>query len=740
MAAAQLAGRVVTVLDGEWSAGAIEQLLATVEVATVSCARHRLGDAPPGRPRIDHDDLLDAVDHWLATGGEPPPGAEAADDDLGFAPGTGPSAIMFSSGTTGEPKGVIHSHETLAIGFTESEVAGLFDPPGCWVNGAPLGYVGSHLILHLCWRARFPIALFDLGADGLAALVPFIVRVGATCFSTQTSVLRSLLEVPEAPTLPLRGMTIFGEPMPETMLRRWKERMPQTVLRVGYGSSESVVAAWRILRSHEPVPDDLSTLHVPEHAVLMDVVDEDGRSVGVGEVGELLVHNRVLSLGYLGRDDLTEHAFPLIDGRRWFRTSDAVRRKGPNSFEFVGRLDHRVKVLGHLVDPGEIERVLGLHPAVSQAVVVTVPRATGGNRLHAYIVRSVAIDVGRGELRRHVASHLPAQCVPSTWSIVDSLPAGSTAKADRRLLAQRAALVPFETDPSRTPTTPEEAAIHAEVSRLLALDELGIDDDLLDLGADSLALAELEVRLRDVLDRPPPLEAIVSAPTIRGIAAAAAAGATTGLLVPLAGEAEGAAVTVVLLPGAGAAVAYLRPLARLLVHRLAVQGRPARVVGVATSRVADASDALDAAVTELRALPGPLVLVGHSWAGPSPRPSRRGSRVPARTSAMWSASTRSHPRRSAGSAACGPRCAMAGVRRAWQPTRMRRPARSCRRSATSATVSTSRPAPPCDGCPRRCRGRSWWPPRRRSPSTWRPGRRSCPPAWTSSKRPAVTCR
>ena len=280
-------------------------------------------------------------------------------------------------------------------------------------------------------------------------------------------------------------------------------------------------------------------------------------------------------------------------------------------------MDDRLKVLGINVEPAAVESVLASLPGIAEAVVVGHERPGGGIRLAAFIVRSDGSRQNVSELRRAVASALSPAAVPATWTVVDALPRVATGKVDRQRLERQAGEFRYAVNPGNRPTNDIERVVLGHVCDLLGVDELGIDDDLTDLGLDSLMLAELQARLADLFPVPPALSSMAQAPTVRAISCAEVTGSAlvslidddhTGL-----GTVDTARPRIVLVPGAGASVLYLRPLAR----RLAVFSK---VSAVPAADFVSISQMVAAAVPALLGDRSPpcdrgVVFIGHSWGG-----------------------------------------------------------------------------------------------------------------------------
>lgn len=608
--ASQLAGRLTAVVDPR-SAGEVDRVLASNDVAAVLRTGGFDVTAPTVVPNVDVDSLIDAADRqWLET--QHDGGRESSSSD-GFAPVTGDCLVVFSSGSTGAPKGIVRSHESMMRSWSVGELRALENGP-CFASWGPLGYVSTQVTIHQAWRSGVPIALFDGVNTGLVGLVAFMRRARVTMLSSQVAQYRSMLDLPGFGEVGLRWLSLWGEPLFDRDFERHRAVQPKCHLMFGYGSTEMMVAGC------QDVPPgamaERPARFRPFADVLLAVEEADVGGEG-GLSGELLVHNPWLATGYLGDPARTATTFVERAGKRWARTGDRATVHDDGSFELHGRVDDRLKVLGNNVEPAAVESVLASLPGIAEVAVVGAERPGGGIRLAAFIVRSNFSRQNVSELRKAVGAALPAASVPATWTVVDVLPRLATGKIDRPLLQRQAGELRYAVNPDNRPTNDIERAVLGHVCDLLAMDELGIDDDLMDLGLDSLMLAELQVRLEDVFPVPPALSSMARVPTVRAIGSAPVNGSTLVSLIDDDASGLGAARVVrpliLVVPGAGASVLSLRPLARRLTGF-------SKVSAVAPADFGSISRLVDATVKALLDDRSPscqsgVVFVGHSLGG-----------------------------------------------------------------------------------------------------------------------------
>jgi acyl-coenzyme A synthetase/AMP-(fatty) acid ligase len=264
------------------------------------------------------------------------------------------------------------------------------------------------------------------------------------------------------------------------------------------------------------------------------VLDEKGAEAPIGEPGELYVGGAGVTRGYLGRPDLTAERYvpdPFSDvpGARLYRSGDSARRTPDGDVEYLGRLDHQVKIRGHRIEPAEIEAALVRHPAVREAVVLAGPDPAGGLRLVAYWVgRAAGKDdagesadkPGPSELRGHLQQTLPDYMVPGVFLALDRLPLTANGKVDRAALPAADGERPELADAFAAPETPLEKALAEIWAGALEVDRIGIDDDFFELGGHSMLATQLVAETRERLGRLATVRLVFDEPTIRGFARA----------------------------------------------------------------------------------------------------------------------------------------------------------------------------------------------------------------------------
>jgi acyl carrier protein len=328
--------------------------------------------------------------------------------------------------------------------------------------------------------------------------------------------LQAFLEEPDIERCrTLRLVVCSGEALGGAAARRCLERL-RAELHNLYGPTEAAVdVTYRACRRGEAgaaVP-----LGRPVANTAIHLVDRRGDPVPPGTAGELLIAGVQVGRGYRRRPALTAERFvadPYAGepGRRLYRTGDLVRARSSGEIEFLGRIDHQVKVRGFRIEPGEIEAELSALPAVREAVVL-LRREGGDPHLVAYLVPAVE-EVSVGELRGALRRRLPDYMVPAAFVVLEKLPLTANGKVDRRALP-----APEEAGAARDrelvpPSNETERIVAAVWREVLGTAEIGIHDDFFDLGGHSLLATRVLTRVRDAFDVELTLRDVFEHPTV----------------------------------------------------------------------------------------------------------------------------------------------------------------------------------------------------------------------------------
>ncbi len=463
---------------------------------------------------------------WLAGDSAEGPPVEIGPDDLAY--------VAFTSGTTGEPKGILGTHRPLShflkwhadtFGFTAADrfsvLSGLAHDPLLRDLFAPL-WVGATVCIPSPATREEPRTLFEwLQRERIttAHLTPAMGEV----------IGRGAEAAGDAAGLPALRYAFFGgDVLTLRQVMRLRGTAPAVKCVNYYGATETPQGiAFHEVESEEveegaSAAGQVLPLGRGIEGVQLLVLGDSDRLCGIGELGEICVRTPYLARGYLADEALTERRFVVnpftgVAQDRIYRTGDRGRYLANGIVAFAGRVDTQVKVRGYRVEPGEIEAVLTQHPAVRQAVVLEREGASGQRQLVA-CVTAAGQTPSPAELREHLRNRLPEYMVPAAFAVVERIPLTRGGKVDRRALQAMASDPAQSEEPYQAPRTPVEELLAGFWQELLGVDRVGIHESFYDLGGHSLLAMQLVSRIRAVLQVELPLRALFDVPTVAGLA------------------------------------------------------------------------------------------------------------------------------------------------------------------------------------------------------------------------------
>ncbi len=446
--------------------------------------------------------------------------------------------VIYTSGSTGQPKGVEISHRSLVNFLASMQRQPGIDPSDRLLAVTTLSFdiAGLELYLPLISGAQVVIAPRAAAFDG-TALAKLLDDSGITIMQATPVTWRLLLEAGwrGAPGLKV----LCGG---EALTQELADQLAATGAELWnlYGPTETTI--WSTLQR---VTADNARVSIgrPIANTQVYIMDEYGRPVPPGVAGELYIGGTGLARGYLNRKELTAERFvtdPLDAGKRLYRTGDLARRLQDGGLEYLGRVDHQVKVRGFRIELGEIETALERQPEISQAVVVVREDGAGDQRLTAYMTARGRVIPDRKVLRKTLLTLLPEYMVPAAFVQLDDFPLTPNLKVDRRALlslqyrpGHKTDLTGFKSSPEQVTSSPLDEDLsqtryvppgnHVEFvmteiwREVLGLDKVGLLDNFFELGGHSLSAARLIARLRSALGMDLPLRCIFIDPTIAGL-------------------------------------------------------------------------------------------------------------------------------------------------------------------------------------------------------------------------------
>jgi amino acid adenylation domain-containing protein len=496
------AGAAYLPLDPGYPAERLSQICADCQAPVVLSLTTLAGRFDPAGAVVLHLDEADSPDTAIQSA---PARVERADA----------AYVIYTSGSTGKPKGVVIEHHSLArmchatidgLALTGPDRASMIANPG--FDGSvqeiwPILLIGGTLLIP-------PPRVFE---DELL-MADWIVESGTTVCYLPTVRMTGLL--PELSGRPSALRLIYAGG--DRLTRVVDQPLPFRVVNV-YGPTEATCfVTWTDVEFDRLTGPELPSIGRPLPGVRCYVLDDRLQPVPVGVPGELWLAGAHTGRGYLNRAELTASRYiadPFADGERMYRTGDLVSWRPDGALDFIGRKDGQIKLRGLRIEIGEIEAVLGSHPAVSRAVVTVHERTPGNQQLHAFVLATEPAEELPGALRAFAARSLPDYMVPTGIELVDAFPITANGKIDRSRLSPTSGPARAE---HRAPRTDTETALCAIFGGVLDQESVGIDDNFFDLGGHSMLATRTVSRVRRDLGVQLGIRDLFEAPTVAQLA------------------------------------------------------------------------------------------------------------------------------------------------------------------------------------------------------------------------------
>jgi len=444
-----------------------------------------------------------------------------------------PAYIMYTSGSTGHPKGVLVPHR----GVVRLVIDNPFVHMGVdevHLQLAPLAFDASTFEI---WGALLnggTLAVLTAPYPSLDDIASAISRHGVTTLWLTAGLFHLMVDQRLQALKPLRQLIAGGDVLSPPHVIKAQQALPECQLVNGYGPTENTTftCCYRIPRpaAAGPIPIGRPIAHT-----FVRVLDEALQPVPDGQVGELFAGGDGVALGYWNRPDLTAERFiadPIAAAAtgdatgdaagKLYRTGDRVRRRSDGNLEFLGRVDRQVKINGKRVELDEIESCLRQSGLVEDAAVTSAIGADGARKIHAYATPLRGRAAAISELRSFLKSELPDYMWPSSISVLDALPLSPTGKVDRAKLPAPAAAASAASAASSPRASAQQADIEAMLleawREALGTDSVGVNDNLFDLGGTSLHVIRVHAKISQTMTRPVTVIDLFQHPRIRALA------------------------------------------------------------------------------------------------------------------------------------------------------------------------------------------------------------------------------
>jgi amino acid adenylation domain-containing protein len=467
----------------------------------------------PALPSRESTQVVIAADESEAfSGGDENPHQIAGPTNLAY--------VMYTSGSTGRPKGVMIEHRGI-VRLVRGTNYCHFGPDETFLQFAPPSFDASTFEI---WGALLNggrLALMPQETPSLEDLLQAVRQYGVTTLWLTAGLFHLMVDEHPGGLRSLRQLLAGGDILSAQHSRTFLEHAPETTLINGYGPTENTTfTCCHAIRAGEYLADSIP-IGKPVSNSRVYILDRDMNPVPAGEIGELYAGGDGVARGYLNAPEADSSRFlsdPFGDQpkQRMYRTGDLARWRSDGSVEFLGRVDEQMKILGHRIEPAEIESAILQHGQVKQACVVARTE-NGSKRLVAYFVPADSPTTAE-ELRDFIASQLPQHMVPAFFVALPFLPLSQNGKVDRAALAELDIASKPEPAATSIPGSELERTLAQLWQRILKVPKVGLDENFFDLGGDSLLLVAVHSNLHKILNTEVPLTDLFEFSTIRKLA------------------------------------------------------------------------------------------------------------------------------------------------------------------------------------------------------------------------------
>ncbi len=464
----------------------------------------------------DHGPVIDSTVHCLLITDDAIDDYPDANPDLSLTPDH-LAYVIYTSGSTGRPKGTLLRHRGLC-NLADVHHRNFDMREGKRVlQFAPFSFDASvwETVMALRNGAALVLAPQETLASG-----PDLLRLIREHRITTATLPPSLLSVLDDSDLPsLDTLIAAGEHCSNELVQKWA---PGRKFFNAYGPTETTVCASMYLTDPEQDYPQGPPIGKPISNFQLYVVDKNSEPLPVGVPGELLIGGVGLAVGYHHRPDLTSEKFipnpflPHEGSRRLYRSGDLVKFLPGGDIQFLGRIDHQVKVRGFRIELGEIEAALKAHPQVAEGVVIVREDQPGNQMLAAYYVAGDEAP-SAGDLRAFMRQRLPEYMIPNAFVHLEAMPLTPSNKIDRKALPAPDQTRTIEVE-YVAPTTDTEVQLAAIVAELLTLDRVGLNDNFFEMGGHSLLATQFVSRVRETFGVELPLRTIFEHPSVGELA------------------------------------------------------------------------------------------------------------------------------------------------------------------------------------------------------------------------------
>jgi amino acid adenylation domain-containing protein len=427
--------------------------------------------------------------------------------------------VMYTSGSTGQPKGVMIEHRGVVRLVKNTDYAN-FDSSERFLQMAPISFDASTLEIWAPLLNGGSLVLMRPGRVSLEEIGETIRRQNVTSAWLPTGLFNLMVDQHIEALQPLRQLITGGDAGSVAHFRKALEKLPGVRIINGYGPTETTTFAVCLTVHPEHLTESSVPIGYPIANTDVWVLDAELDPVSTGATGEIYIGGPGVARGYLNRPELTAERFVVprwanTRSTRLYRTGDLARWRNDGTLEYLGRFDDQVKLSGYRVEPSEVATALREHPAVRDAIVIAEQGPDGRKRLIAYVVPCSRPGLLSHELREFLQLKLPQFMVPAEFVTLEKIPLTHNGKADRSSLSRSTRKVMISSLAVDDSLAENIASVWRKI---LHIETVVYEDNFFDLGGDSLLLISVHSKLQTLLDRKFAVTDLFEFPTIASLA------------------------------------------------------------------------------------------------------------------------------------------------------------------------------------------------------------------------------
>jgi amino acid adenylation domain-containing protein len=507
------AGKTYVPLDPSYPQVKLAQILHDCEIETIVTDNSHLSLARSLSDRLKHIISMDVLEAGLST----------ADPEVSVGPDA-LAAILYTSGSTGQPKGVMQSHRNILHRVMLATKAFDLGPDDRVTLLSSLTYGASLLDLYSTLLNGAVVYPFNVPEEGLSRLAAWLAREKLTVYHSVPSVWRQLMGrfSGQEDLGSVRVIRLGGDTLTTSDVELYRKHFPSSCLLFNSlnCSEAGLVRLYRVAES-TPAGERVIPVGYELDGKEILVLDENNREVPHNEVGEIVIRSEFLSPGYWNSPELTSAAFrpdPEMPGHRLYYSGDLGSLLPDGCLLYKGRKDSKIKIHGINVETTQLDAALSSHPAVREAISVADEDESGERYLVAYVVPHAGATLTTTELRRFLLDLLPAHMLAANFVFLNSLPLTPNGKVDRQALRRPTGIRPQSGQGFIAPRDKWEQDLAGICQSILGIDHIGVEDNLFDLGIDSLRAVRLVTQIEKEFDQHIPPAALVGSPTVAQLA------------------------------------------------------------------------------------------------------------------------------------------------------------------------------------------------------------------------------